>query len=181
MHEDDPNDAKLLSLLKRYDFSSLGGLARQPAFPPTIVVATKKPAIQIARDYSVTFGSATYGNVVAGTANLTVRFGNVPSTVYALVGWARDEANPLTITDANALSCFQVQLTRDEDQRIQVNMTDAANVLGTAARPRYLGGNAIPLIGNDTWQVDIVANRAGTTYTVGFWVVESRPVEAFLN
>lgn len=173
----------LLSLLKQYNIGDLGPVARQPAFPPSLVRSIEKDCIYTMRDYTVVFPSTSYGNAVNGTANLTMRFGNVPASVYALTAWSRDEANPLTITGDNVLNTFKVQITRDSDQKVQAGSAPvmAGMVLGTAERPRYVGGDGIPLQGNDSWEIDIQSLRIDTEISITAWVVEVRPVEAVLN
>lgn len=115
---------------------------------------------------------STISGVAANTQTIVRQGFDVPSAVFALTGTAIDTTGAALPVGLDPLDTFTVQFVLTNGQRWQTVAGLGSTILGTAQRPRYLGGPCWILNNGAVMQVIITPLRANLRIDVNMMVVE---------
>ena len=111
---------------------------RAPAWPPMLRQSTNPDVFAVFRCFSTNVAAADTDNVVNQEATRIIRF-TVPVICYGLTASCRLSDSSGFPTGYDPKDTFDVKLMSGEEN-VTVETTTANNLLGTAARPGFLGG-----------------------------------------
>ena len=135
-------------------------------------VADPRPLIPVAPDGTVAqvFRTRTirFSGGAAGVAQVDTLQFDSPSAVFARFGSAFDTGNNLPVD----LSFFDVQFTRGSTgDNLDVDPSSAANLLGTAQRPAYIGGRAWMFDNGNSVQINVRPRIPDLDIDITVWYV----------